>query len=615
MDEIKSKLEFLANVAVDKEVRYAADDSYYAISSFESEKIRTNKNLYHKIEMVNENIKKGRYKAPKNEEDKRLLDQINQEFKSSGIDLPAEQSEELVNLENRYTELVSDIFRCIAEDDSNIIFTKKELEGVSEDFFDNLPKITKNGEEAYILKMKASTYTPVIKFAKNPETRKAIMTRYGQRCRTNVDDLKEIANIQFKMAKLRGYKSHSEYRLESKMAKNTQNVYNFLDSLKQKIQPIAKAEMDKLLELKKVDMEETDQPFDNTLTLSDLEYYKRILVEQEYSINNAEISEYFPIDYVTEEILSLYEEIFSLTFEEVETPVVWHEDVRQFKVFDKKTEDFLGSFYLDLYPRDGKVNYEAAFHISYGYKKENGKRHYPSAALVVNFAKPTPSKPSLLSHYDVTVYFHELGHVFHEIISKTKYVRFNGYNVEQDFLEAPSQMLEYWCWEPEIIERLSHHYQDKDKRLPKHLIDAIIKSKNVNSGLYNIRQIFMGYVDMALFSIEAEDENLDPIKIWDDLRKEVTMMESLKDTWSVAVFDHIVDGYDAGYYGYLWSQVYSADMYFSEFKKHGILDRKTGQRYRRYVLKPGATKDGMDILKKFLGREPNDDAFVKSLGI
>eukprot|EP00833_Pecoramyces_ruminatium_P000651 jgi/Orpsp1_1/1174683/evm.model.c7180000050955.1 len=444
LDAIKSSIEFLYSVSPYQEIRFASDDSYYTINSFESENIKSNKNLFHKVAMVVENINANKFPAPENPEDKRLLDQVYQEFLASGAALSDEDAQQLMELENNYQTLVSDIFNCIAEDDSTIAFTKLELEGLPDSFFANLQKTTKDGEDAYILKMKAAHYSPVIKYAINPETRKAIMTKYGQRCRSNVDDLKEIANIQFKMAKIHGYKSHSEYRLQSKMAKNPQNVYNFLDSLKAKIQPIAKAEMEKLLELKKEEMAELNQPFDNELQVYDLEYYKRILMEKEYSINNAEISEYFPIDYVTEEILSLYEEIFSLKFSEVENPEVWAEDVRQFMVYDKTTDEFLGSFYLDLYPRDGKVNYEAAFHIAYGYEKEDGSRYYPSAALVVNFAKPTATKPSLLSHYEVTVYFHELGHVFHEIISKTKYVRYNGYNVEQDFLEAPSQMLEYW---------------------------------------------------------------------------------------------------------------------------------------------------------------------------
>jgi len=614
VEAIESNIDFFQHISPNKDIRDASAECSLKLQEFGIE-LSMNKKVYQKVAKVIENIKNGKFKAPENPEDKRLLEKIDLDYRRDGLALPDDKLDELKELKKKLTNLSIEFSRCIGEDKTTYIFTKKELDGLSEDFFENLEKTTKDGEEAYIVDMKYPSYFPILKLAKNENTRKTMMKTYGQRCKPNVDRLKEALGLRLKISNMLGYPSHSHFKLETKMAKNPKNVLEFLQSLKEKLQPLAKEEIKKLLELKKAEKDELHEPFDNELHDWDFHYYNRMLIEKEYAVKDDEIKQYLPIKEVTEEMLGIYEKIFSIKCVEIENPVVWHPDVRQFEIYDKKSNDYMGTVYLDLYPREGKYTHAACFGLISGYDKEDGNHVYPVVAMVANFSKPTATKPSLLKHNEVTTYYHELGHVFHQICSNTKWSRFHGTHVERDFVEAPSQMLENWCWEPEVLEKLSHHYQDKNKKLPKNLIDSLIKTKNVNAAISNLRQIFFGSIDMKLHTMEKEDKNLDIIKIWNDLRKEITLIENLQDTWGIATFNHIMSGYDSGYYGYLWSEVFSADMYFSKFKPIGILNPEIGEKYRNIILKNGGSKDAMDLLKEFLGREPNNEAFLKSLGI
>jgi len=394
------------------------------------------------------------------------------------------------------------------------------------------------------------------------------------------------------------------------MAKDPETVIKFLNSLKEKLQPVAEEEIKQLLELKKIDKKALNETYEETINDWELEYYKRQLLEQQHSINDSIVREYFPLNHVVEEIFKIYEEIFSLKFTEVEDPSVWASDVRQFEVFDKSGK-FMGTLYLDLYPRQGKYNHIANYSVDYGYTKEDGTRNYPIAAMVTNFSKPTEKTPTLLTHKEVINYFHELGHALHQICSETKWSRFNGMNVEQDFVEGPAQMLEYFVWEPEVLKRISYHYTDKVP-LSDEMIETIVNAKNFFSGTTNLKQILYAYADIVIHSIEKEDPDMDIYEIWNNLKKEITMMEPTE-TWPIAVFEHIMSGYDVNYYGYLWSQVYAADM-FSQFQIYGVLNKKNGLRYRNAVLRKGSTKDSMTLIRGFLFREPNDNAFLKTLG-
>jgi len=314
---------------------------------------------------------------------------------------------------------------------------------------------------------------------------------------------------------------------------------------------------------------------------------------------------------VVKTTLEIYQQILSLRFEEVEGATVWHSDVRCFSVFDKTSNEFMGHFYLDLFPRNGKYSHAACFPVQIAYGTGEN-RQCAKSAMVANLSKPTSQKPSLLKFSEVKTFFHEFGHVMHSICSKSKYSRLNWTwsAVEQDFLETPSMMLENWVYEPEILNKISSHYEDGSP-LPHFFITQLIKAKNSGAALSWKRLIFMALFDMAIHSPNGY-HNLE--ETWVKNRKIHFPIEFSADTKPYASWMHLTTGYDAGYYGYLWSQVFSKDL-FTAFKANGILSSIVGMRFRKTILEPCAIQEGGEMLRAFLGREPNDTAFLEDLEI
>jgi len=323
------------------------------------------------------------------------------------------------------------------------------------------------------------------------------------------------------------------------MAKTPKTVLDFLGDLKTRLAPGGVKEIAHLLELKKNDHEARGLPFDGNYYLWDHRFYDRLMVEKEYSIDENAIAEYFPLRPTVAGMLNIFEELFGLAFVEL-TPedrarisptgkaedITWHEDVTVFSVWDDGSEGdgFVGYLYLDLHPRQGKYGHAANFNLQPGFLQKDGKaRRYPATALVCNFSKPTPKKPSLLKHDEVVTLFHELGHGIHDLAGRCRYSRFHGTSTVRDFVEAPSQMLENWCWTPSQLRALSGHYETKAK-IPDDLIEKLISTKHVNAALFNLRQLHFGLFDMSVHTAKTHEaiEALDLSKLYNDLRAEIS---------------------------------------------------------------------------------------------
>lgn len=261
-------------------------------------------------------------------------------------------------------------------------------------------------------------------------------------------------------------------------------------------------------------------------------YYHRLLVEKKYQINQEKIAEYFPLKHTIDGMLKIFETLFGLEFVEItdDTKNVWHEDTKQYAVYNEKTGDaehtFVGHLYLDLHPRDGKYGHAANFNIQRGYTDKNGKRFHPATALVCNFSKPTAEKPSLLKHDEVVTLFHELGHGIHDLVAVTDYSRFHGTSVVGDFVEAPSQMLENWCWTKEQLTNLSGHYSTSEK-IPDDVATNLIATKHVNDALFNLRQLHFGLFDMTMHNLAKHEDakSLDSSVEYNRLRTEITALD------------------------------------------------------------------------------------------
>jgi len=569
-----------------------------------------NRNIYHKLLMVGENIENGKFEGPKTAEDQRLLDYYEKTFRRNGATLTDEQLGEYSLIFFEMDSLTKQFSQCITNDKTVISFTKKELEGLSD--LDGFEKTIKDGEEIYLLDHDHPKGYDVVHYAKNENTRKKYLTTVNQICPSNIDILKRLVNLRLRAAQLLGYKTHAHYKLEDQMAKNPENVFTFLNNLEENLKPLGEEALQKLLELKKEEKVELNEPFDNKFYIWDLAYYNRILAEKTNNYDNEEIKKYFPLNDILKDVLNIYETVLSVKCVEVINPNVWYSDVREFNVYDSKTKKLLGVLYLDLLPREGKSS-GFTKEILLQYKKEDGSSSIPASGVFINFEPPLPNKPTLLPHDALCVLLHELGHAFHSLVSDVKWPNLGILSIEHDFIEVPSQMAENWCWEPEILEKLSRHYQDNSKKIPKDLIESIINNKNNGKVLDRLYTIAYSLIDMKIHTIEDFDENIDLVSLWNEEEKKATGVDNFEDNWSIATFSHIVKGYDAGYYGYFWDEVYSTDIFYSQFKKYGILSPEVGERYRNIILKQGSTKDSSDLLTEFLGREPNDEAFIKSL--
>eukprot|EP01119_Soliformovum_irregulare_P009694 TRINITY_DN232_c0_g2_i1.p1 TRINITY_DN232_c0_g2~~TRINITY_DN232_c0_g2_i1.p1 ORF type:complete len:572 (+),score=214.58 TRINITY_DN232_c0_g2_i1:230-1945(+) len=537
-------------------------------------------------------------------EDKRYLEKVINGFERNGLGLEPAARKRISEIKQKLSELSIRFSQNLNEDKTELEFTKEELDGVSSDYLQD----RKMNGDRYVITLKYPDLFPILEECRIAETRKKMEFANSAKCaEKNSPLLEEAISLRQEEAQLLGFKNHAAYILDIRMAKTTQRVFDFLNDLVEKLEKPARKDIEKLLKLKESETKESD----GKLNIWDWRYFDNLMLQKEFQVDHNLIKDYFPLEKVTKGMLDIYQEILGLKFVQLESEKshVWHEDVQQFEVLDVKSGNFIGHFYLDLFPRDGKYGHAAEFDLVKGCTIR-GKKQNPASAMVANFTKPLADKPSLLKFSEVETYFHEFGHVMHEICATAKHYRFSGTNVERDFVEAPSQMLENWCYEEEVLKIISGHYQDQSKTLPNELREKIIKARNVNEALKNRRQLHFGMFDMLLHTAEGR---VDSQKMWLDCMSRVGMIPGQEGTNGAATFGHIMGGYSAGYYGYLWSKVYSCDM-FLKFKNSGVMNSEIGRKYRDIILAAGGTRDAWDCVCDFLGREPNPEAFLKEIG-
>ncbi|KAL5438554.1 hypothetical protein PMIN05_005758 [Paraphaeosphaeria minitans] len=642
---------FYQAVSTDKALRDASTEAEKLLDDFSIESSMRD-DVFKLIDAV---LKKKESLDP---ESQRLLEKDHKSYIRNGLNLdPGAQRDRFKEIKQRLSAISIEFQKNLNEEQAGIWFTREELDGVPEDVVDGLKVGEGENKDKFWLTFKYPDLFPTLKYATNAETRKRVFVENENKCNDNVPLFREAILLRDEAARLLGYNNHAEFRIEDKMAKTTKTVNDFLGDLRTRLAPGGQAEIKKLLELKQEDLNTRRLGDDSSkYFLWDHRYYDRLMLERDFQLDQQIIAEYFPLQTTIQGMLKIFEELFGLAFVEITgddrtaladggkgSDIVWHEDVQVFSVWDDEGEGagFVGYLYLDLFPRDGKYGHAANFNLQPGYIDENGKRRYPATALVCNFSKPTPKKPSLLKHDEVVTLFHELGHGIHDLVSKTIYSRFHGTNTVRDFVEAPSQMLENWCWTPSQLRSLSHHYShlspeyeaaykeasgaDKKpaEQIPNSLIANLISTKHVNDALFNLRQLHFGMFDMTVHEPKSHEgiKELDITSTYNQLRHDISQLdgpEASSGDWKwgngQATFGHLIGGYDAGYYGYLSSQVYSTDMFYSVFKEDPM-NGKEGRRYRHTVLERGGSKEEMDILEEFLGRKPSTEAFYKELGI
>ncbi|KAJ6784038.1 hypothetical protein PWT90_00325 [Aphanocladium album] len=646
---------FLGSVSTDSKLRDASDAAEKKFSDHLIE-LSMREDVFRLVEAV---YKKQKSDPALDAESRYLLEREYRGFTRMGLGLPPTERERFQQIKKRLPELYIAFSKNLKENDDGIWFKPEELSGLPSDVTENFERGEQGSENEGKLRLTFG-YPEVQaaqKYCKIAETRKKVFLANENKSKQNIQLIEEAVALRDEAARMLGYANHATFVLEDRMAQTPKTVNDFLDDLRTKLASGAKEELENLKKLKRDDPECVDA---DRFYIWDYAHYNTKMLERDFQLDQNLVSEYFPLQACIDGMLNIFEELFGLIFVKIEgkdrdvisesgngDDIVWHPDVQLFSVWEDagegKASDFVGYLYMDLHPRQGKFGHAANFTLQQGSAKADGSgRRYPATALVCNFSKPTEQKPSLLKHNEMKTLFHELGHGIHNLVSKTTYGRFHGTNTLQDFVEAPSQMLENWCWQPLQLKALSKHWSylsaDYEKayldaasdinavrpeeKIPDTMIDSLVRTRYVNEALFSLRSVHFSMFDMVIHQPKSHEEacNMDISKIYNKLRHDLCMLDDLGDAdgyhWANGAgnLNHVMGGYDAALYGYLWSEVYAADMFDTVFKKDPM-SKEAGRWYRDTVLKYGGSREPMDMLKDFLGREPSTQAFYKALGI
>ncbi len=600
LEQAQGRYGFMSYVAEDAGVRAAADQLREAMEKYEVE-LGFREDVYQAVVQYSKTLEAQSLTG----EDRRLLDWTLRDYRRDGFDLPAEKRERVKALKNRLVELGLAFQRNIDTYEDAILVTREQLAGLPDAYIDHLKTEEQDGRTLYCVSLDYPELHPFMDNAESEELRRELQIKsFRKGGIENIGLLEEAIAVRDEMARLLGYESWAAYVLELRMAKTPATVQAFLADLRTKIGPKLERDMAGLLEAKR---EHTGNP-ETTLELWDWRFYHNYLLKTRFAVNDFEVAKYFPLDAVLDGLFDVMQTILGVRFEPIEPNNAWHPDVKLYRVHDGRDGRELAHFYMDLFPRPNKYGHAAAFTLRGGRRLPDGSYQQPVSAIVANFTKPSASQPSLLRHSEVETLFHEFGHILHQTLTRAKRLRFSGTNTERDFVEAPSQMLEHWVWRPEVLSGFSRHVETGEP-LPKNLLDSMLAAKNLDSGVFNFRQLYFAELDFAFHSGGAVK---DTTSITNELHS-ITGFPVPEGTYWQAGFGHLF-GYDAGYYGYKWSEVYADDM-FTRFAAAGPMNEELGLEYRTRVLEPGGSVDGDVLVREFLGREPNSDAFLKNIGL
>ena len=467
-------------------------------------------------------------------------------------------------------------------------------------------------KEGWVFTLDFPSYNPFMTYSTRRELRRRMyMEKNTVACHGNGEDNREICkrliNLRREMAQLLGYKTYADYVLERRMAENKKNVYRLLDQLIDAYMPTAVKEVEAIEKFAR-----KTEGKDFKIEPWDFAFYSHKLKLKKYNIDAEMLRPYLQLDKVIDGVFGLANRLYGITFKENKDIKVYHPDVKAYEVFDNDGK-YLAVFYADFYPRQGKQGGAWMTQYQGQFIDRKGVNVRPHVSVVMNFTKPTDDKPALLTLGEVETFLHEFGHSLHGMFANTRFESMSGTNVRWDFVELPSQFMENYAVEKEFLRTFAFHYETGEP-LPDELIDRIVKSRNYNVAYACMRQVSFGLLDMAYYTLkEPFDEDIMEFekKAW----KRAMVTKQTEGTCMTVQFSHIMaGGYSAGYYSYKWAEVLDADA-FSVFKRNGIFDRETAQRFRDCILSKGGTEHPMTLYKRFRGGEPTIKALLKRNGI
>ena len=493
------------------------------------------------------------------------------------------------------------------------ITDENDLDGLPESAREAAALNAKEQEkEGWVFTLDFPSYNPFMTYSTRRELRRRMyMEKNTVACHGNGEDNREICkrliNLRREMAQLLGYKTYADYVLERRMAENKKNVYRLLDQLIDAYMPTAVKEVEAIEKFAR-----KTEGKDFKIEPWDFAFYSHKLKLKKYNIDAEMLRPYLQLDKVIDGVFGLANRLYGITFKENKDIKVYHPDVKAYEVFDNDGK-YLAVFYADFYPRQGKQGGAWMTQYQGQFIDRKGVNVRPHVSVVMNFTKPTDDKPALLTLGEVETFLHEFGHSLHGMFANTRFESMSGTNVRWDFVELPSQFMENYAVEKEFLRTFAFHYETGEP-LPDELIDRIVKSRNYNVACACMRQVSFGLLDMAYYTLkEPFDEDIMEFekKAW----KRAMVTKQTEGTCMTVQFSHIMaGGYSAGYYSYKWAEVLDADA-FSVFKRNGIFDHETAQRFRDCILSKGGTEHPMTLYKRFRGGEPTIKALLKRNGI
>ena len=564
-----------------------------------SMKVMTDHRLYERVKTVSESSDYSEHS-----EKKTLLENTLKSFRRHGVALEGEARERYKRNEEELSELKLRFSQNALADmnDWTLHLTSEaDLEGLPEPVRTAAREEAEaKGLEGWLFTLAYPSYGPFMTYSTRRDLREKMYRAYGSiggrgNEHDNNEVIRRIVELRAEQARMLGYNTYCDYVLEDRMVQSLPNLRRFMQELKEAVLPAAKNELAEIQRISSF----------TPLMSWDFSHYAEKLKQQRYAFDSEQLRPYFPLDAVREGIFGLYGKLYGLHFDPAPEVPVYHEDVKVYRVLDGTRE--MGILYLDMHPRASKRSgaWMTEFRGQHGDVR-------PQIQVVCNFSKPTAETPSLLRFSEVETFMHEMGHAMHGMLSNVRYESLSGTNVKRDFVEMPSQVMENWCYEPEFLATFARHWQTGEP-LPTEFIDKIRAAQNHLAGWLCLRQLNLGYTDIAFHTM------LDGSTVGKAEEVEAGAMTNLlprvPGCCTATNFSHIFGGgYASGYYGYKWAEVLDADI-FSRFKQDGIFNRDTAARFRREILSRGGTEHPAVLFRNFMGREPDNKALLKRMNL
>jgi oligopeptidase A len=548
---------------------------------------------------------------------KKIVENELRDFRLGGAELPAAEktrfkdiNERLSQLSSRFSDNLLDATNAFG----HVVTDPTDVAGIPGDVIATAREAAQaDGAQGWKFTLHAPSYLPVMQYADSRALRelmyRAYVTRaseFGKPEWDNTALIDEIVKLREEQAQLLGFDSYAQYSLEPKMAESPRQVLDFLDQLSSRARPYAERDLAEVSEFARAELKLA------RLDAWDMAYASEKLRAKRYAFSDQEVKQYFPETRVLPGMFKVVETLYGLRIEPAAAPL-WHPDVRFYAIRDRDGA-LIGQFYVDLYARPSKRG-GAWMDEAITRRVKNGHLQEPVAYLNCNFSAPVAGKPALFTHEEVNTLFHEFGHGLHHLLTRVDYLGVSGINgVEWDAVELPSQFMENFCWEWDVLAHMAAHV-DTGAPLPRALFDKMIAAKNFQSGLHTVRQIEFALFDLRLhYDFHARDAGT-ALDLLNEVRRRVAVVIPPAYNRFPNNFSHIfAGGYAAGYYSYKWAEVLSADAY-SLFEENGVLDARTGQRFRDEILGVGGSRPALESFVAFRGREPKIDALLRHNGM